>query len=81
MSDMKTPLGDAPDRQQVLFGQAAFLMAKGAGFGAALFFGIIIMVLLFKLVGTWLPDESREMPDPNILQRGSIELLAPKTTA
>jgi len=39
-------------------------MSKGAGIAAAVFFGPVLAIYLLYLLGTLLPEESREAPDP-----------------
>jgi len=74
MSDQGKPIfGDAPTEREILAQQGASLMVRGAIYGAVVFFGLIIVILLIKLVGSWLPPESKEMPDPNINWRSAIE--------
>ncbi len=40
-------------------------MLRGAGFAAALVIGFGLVLTLIWFVGTLLPEESRQMPDPN----------------
>jgi hypothetical protein len=66
--------GEHPDTKMIMVSQGAMLMARGAAYGAALFFGTLIFVWIVALVGTWLPEQSKQMPDPH--NRGAIELPA-----
>jgi hypothetical protein len=40
-------------------------MLRGAGYAAALVVGFGLTLTVIWYVGTWLPAESRETPDPN----------------
>ena len=71
MAEEKTVFGTAPDRKEILFTQGAIHMARGAAYGAALFFGVLILIWVISLVGSWLPEDSKNMPDPH--NRGAIE--------
>ncbi len=44
--------------------EVAWLMGKGALYGAVLFFGIGIFIWLLVLLGSILPPESKEAADP-----------------
>jgi len=44
--------------------EVAGLMLRGAAFGAALFFGIGIFFWVLWLIGSVLPPESKQAPDP-----------------
>ena len=75
----KTVFGETVTQKEVLLTQGAVLMGRGAAIGGAVFFGALIFVWLLTLVSSWLPPESKEMPDPNILQRGALEApVAPR---
>jgi len=39
-------------------------MAKGAGYGALIFFGAVFFVFIFVAIGNLLPPESKEAEDP-----------------
>lgn len=60
-------------KSEVIATQGAMLMARGAIIGAAIFFGLLIFIWVLTLISSWLPPQSKEMPDPNILQRGALE--------
>ncbi len=49
-------------------------MLRGAGYAAALVIGFGLVLTLIWFVGTLLPEESRQTPDPNTWSR-----LAPAT--
>ena len=44
--------------------EVAWLMGKGAMFGAVIFFGIGIFIWILTVIGSWLPPESKEAADP-----------------
>jgi len=51
-------------------------MAKGAGYGALVFFGIVFFIFIFVAIGSLLPPESKEAEDPT---PNSAALEAPAT--
>lgn len=50
--------------KDIVFGDILMHLGKGAGLGAAIFFGPIIIIYIIYLIGTGLPPESRDTPDP-----------------
>ena len=40
-------------------------MLRGAGWAAAVVVGFGLVLAVMAYVGTWLPSESRDTPDPN----------------
>jgi len=57
-------------KQPSLYAEGAALMAKGAGYGAVVFFGIMFFIFILVAIGGLLPPESKEAPDPSL---GAIE--------
>jgi len=60
-------------KEQSLYQEGAALMAKGAGYGAAVFFGVMFFIFILIAIGALLPPESKEAPDPSL---GAIEAPA-----
>jgi Intrinsic membrane protein PufX len=52
-------------RKQQLNSWIAAQMLKGAGYGAAVVVGFGLVLTVIWFVGTFLPAESRDTPDPN----------------
>ena len=60
-------------RKGQLTANVTFLMLKGAGYGAVVFFGLWIGIWVLAQLATLLPDERLETPDP--VNRSSYELI------
>ncbi|RDC74128.1 hypothetical protein DLJ49_05555 [Rhodovulum sp. 12E13] len=73
MSDKPTRPIFGERREPSLFQEGAMLMAKGAGYGAAVFFGAMAIIFILIAIGATLPPESKEAPDPSF---GAIEAPA-----
>ena len=80
MSDksLMTMLSEDDERSN-LRNQVGFLMLKGAGYGAAVFVGILIFMFITGGIGQLLPPESKQMPDPNVMWRDSALHLPVET--
>ena len=74
MSDKPWYLSDqpTPNLHQWIFAQ----MAKGAGYAALVFFGVVFFIFIWVAIGSILPPESKEAEDPT---PNSAALEAPAT--
>ncbi|KAA9006855.1 RC-LH1 core complex protein PufX [Histidinibacterium aquaticum] len=66
------------DRRSQLAASVAMLQLKGAGYAAIVVFGIWIGIAVLAWIGTLLPPDSRQTPDPVIRDR--VELTLPAET-
>jgi len=57
-------------KEPSLFQEGAQLMAKGALIGAAIAFIPVVFIWIFVAIGSLLPPESKEAPDPSL---GAVE--------
>jgi len=62
MSDQ--PLDLSNSNKTRLFADVTFLMLKGAGYAAIVFFGLWIGIAVLAALGNLLPPESKQAPDP-----------------
>jgi hypothetical protein len=67
----KSILGE--DEVPSLYTQGFRLMMRGAGYGAIIFFGGVFFIFVLVAIGSLLPPESKEAPDPSL---GAIEAPA-----
>lgn len=62
-----TPLGPhAYSNKDAIRNQITKLMLKGAGYAAVVFFGTVFFVLAFWVLGLFLPEASKQAPDPSL---------------
>ena len=71
MAEHRSIFGERKDPS--LFQEGAQLMAKGALIGAAIAFIPVVFIWIFVAIGSLLPPESKEAPDPSL---GAIEAPA-----
>jgi Na+-transporting methylmalonyl-CoA/oxaloacetate decarboxylase gamma subunit len=71
MAEQRRIFGDR--KEPSLYQEGATLMAKGAGYGAIVFFGVMFFIFILVAIGALLPPESKEAPDPSL---GAIEAPA-----
>ena len=60
-------------KEPSLYQEGAQLMAKGFAIGAAIAFIPVVFIWIFVAIGSLLPPESKEAPDPSL---GAIEAPA-----
>ena len=58
-------LGTEGDVRARLRGDITLLMLKGAGYAAVFSLTVVLFVAFFAWVGSLLPEESKQQPDPN----------------
>ncbi len=73
MSDQNSMI--SMSRKSRLRAEITYLMLKGAGVAALVFFGGWIAIAIIAAIGRQLPEDSRSAPDPTPLSY----LVAPKT--
>jgi hypothetical protein len=56
-------------------------MLRGAGYASVLVVGFGLLLTLIWFVGTFLPDASRETPDPNTWDTGALVVGSDRTAA
>jgi hypothetical protein len=66
-------------REEMLRSYILSKMLLGAGYAAVGFFGLLLFFWGLAFIGTLLPEESRQTPDP--MPRSSIEAPADPTRA
>ena len=63
------------NRRSRLTADITFLMLKGAGYAAIVFFGLWILIAVLAAVGGLLPDAAREASDPS--PWSALEVIEP----
>jgi hypothetical protein len=76
MAEQRPIFGDR--KEPSLFQEGAQLMAKGALIGAAIAFIPVVFIWIFVAIGSLLPPESKEAPDPSL---GALEAPMETRTA